>query len=52
MNRRTFLPSNVRARRGCPPCTKLRAADAKPQKKIKVAVVALGRGMGHVGAHC
>ena len=48
MNRRSFL-HQTSALAAAATVTKLRAADAA-QKKLKVAVVALGRGMGHVGA--
>lgn len=51
MNRRSFLhqTSAVGAATAISSFTKLRAADAAA-KKIRVAVVALGRGMGHVQA--
>ena len=48
MNRRSFL-HQTSALAAAATITKLRAADAA-QKKLKVAVVALGRGMGHVSA--
>jgi hypothetical protein len=48
MNRRTFF-HQTSALAAVSALPKLRAADAA-QKKLKVAVVALGRGMGHVQA--
>jgi len=48
MNRRSFL-HQTSALAAAATVTRLRAADAA-QKKLKVAVVALGRGMGHVSA--
>ncbi len=51
MNRRTLLQSSsaVAATAALSSITRLRAADAAANK-VKVAVVALGRGMGHVQA--
>jgi predicted dehydrogenase len=48
MNRRSFI-HQTSALAAAASIAKLRAADAA-QKKLKVAVVALGRGMGHVSA--
>ncbi|MBK8091882.1 MAG: Gfo/Idh/MocA family oxidoreductase [Verrucomicrobiaceae bacterium] len=48
MNRRTFIHQST-ALAAASTLSKLRAAD-QATKKLKVAVVALGRGMGHVGA--
>ena len=51
MNRRTLLQQStaIAATAAVSSLTRLRAADAAA-KKVKVAVVALGRGMGHVQA--
>lgn len=51
MNRRTLLHQStaIAATAAVSSITRLRAADAAA-KKVKVAVVALGRGMGHVQA--